>query len=320
MYRTRIISITNWQRQKSWISFPDCRVAQDKQLTQYLLVPRWNGRCSKITENPKIGMSRHLDSSTTTQMAQNMVQYGRPCRSSWAKSVWSSFGRTVVGKAIWENPIATRLGEGFQLGMLIRTPWKRVVLICVCGWHQIGWKETKHWSDVESTKQRSWFGRTNIFPWSCISGVHSKTMWNKQRYCGQLQSHVRITNFRRVNWKTYILREFSYFFVVLWYGRSCQEMCGKILWVSQQDDSTTLQSVYSMHRWQLLQRGRIEIRRRIVKSMLSNCSEMLVLGTYWKTWYFMVSEQARTIHNKMDQGLWQTPESLDILHSSHMWI
>ena len=29
-----------WQRQKSWIPFPDCRVAQDKQLMQYLLIPR----------------------------------------------------------------------------------------------------------------------------------------------------------------------------------------------------------------------------------------------------------------------------------------
>ena len=27
-------------------------------------------------------------------------------------------------------------------------------------------------------------------------GLHSKTMWNKQRYCGQLQSHVWIQNFR----------------------------------------------------------------------------------------------------------------------------
>ena len=36
----------------------------------------------KIIENSKIGMSRHLDSSTTTLMAQIMVQYGRPSRSS----------------------------------------------------------------------------------------------------------------------------------------------------------------------------------------------------------------------------------------------
>ena len=46
---------------------------------------RWtskNGRCSQIIKNSKIGMSRHLDSSTTTQMAKIMVQYGRPSCSS----------------------------------------------------------------------------------------------------------------------------------------------------------------------------------------------------------------------------------------------
>ena len=37
-----------------------------------------NGRCSQITEKSKIGVSRHLDSSTTTRMAKIMVQYGRP--------------------------------------------------------------------------------------------------------------------------------------------------------------------------------------------------------------------------------------------------
>ena len=39
-------------------------------------------RCSQIFENFKIGVSRHLDSSITTQMAKIMVEYGRPSRSS----------------------------------------------------------------------------------------------------------------------------------------------------------------------------------------------------------------------------------------------
>ena len=43
--------------------------------------------------------------------------------------------------------------------------------------------------------------------------------------------------------------------------------------------------------------------RRIVKCMLSNCSEMLILGTYWKTRYSMVSEQTCTVDHKMDQNL-----------------
>ena len=36
----------------------------------------------QFIEHSEIGMSRHLDSSTTTQMAKIMVQYGRPSCSS----------------------------------------------------------------------------------------------------------------------------------------------------------------------------------------------------------------------------------------------
>ena len=36
----------------------------------------------KLLKIPKSGMSRHLDSCTTTQVAQIMVQYGGPSRSS----------------------------------------------------------------------------------------------------------------------------------------------------------------------------------------------------------------------------------------------
>ena len=97
------------------------------------------------------------------------------------------------------------------------------------------------------------------------------------------------------------------------------KMCGAIWWGGKQDDTTTLQSIYSMHRRPPLRRI-IEICRRIVSSMLSNCSEMLVFGTYWKTWYSMVSKQTCTIDYEMDQSLWQTPESIDFIYSSHMWI
>ena len=55
---------------------------------------------------------------------------------------------------------------------------------------QIKWKNTKHSSDVKSTQRRRSFGRTNVFPRSCILGMYSKTLPNKQRYCGHLQNHV----------------------------------------------------------------------------------------------------------------------------------
>ena len=95
-----------------------------------------------------------------------------------------------------------------------------------------------------------------------------------------------------------MLGKFVYFFVVLWHGGSCKEMCGTTLWVDKQDDSKTLQSFNSMHWWPSFQRRRIEIRGRIVKSMLSDCVEMLILGTCWKTWYSMVSEQNCTTDHK----------------------
>ena len=121
-------------------------------------------------------------------------------------------------------------------------------------------------------------------------------MRNKQRYCGQLQNHVRISNFRCRNRKTAIPSKSSYFFMVLWHGWSCKEMCGTILWVGEQDDSAILQSIYSMYRWPPLHRRRNKICWRVVKYMLSNCSEMLILGKNWTTWYSMVSNKlARSI-------------------------
>ena len=87
----------------------------------FCFYPSRNGRCSKIIENSKVGMFKHLDSYTSKQMAYFMVQYGRPSHSSWAKSVRSFFSRTVMGKAIWENPVEVQLGESFQLGMFFRT-------------------------------------------------------------------------------------------------------------------------------------------------------------------------------------------------------
>ena len=150
-------------------------------------------------------------------------------------------------------------------------------------------------------------------------GCTQTRMSNKQRFCGQLQNHVRIANFSGGSREITIPSKSSYLFMVLRYGRSCKEMCGAILWVSQQDDATTLQSICSMHRWPPRQRRRNEICWRIVTCMLSNCSEMLIFGKNWQTWYSMVNEQTCTINHKMNQSLWQTMMSFDILHPLHMW-
>ena len=86
-------------------------------------------------------------------------------RHKWPKS-WSSmedpvvplernlYGHLLAG-LLWERQIEkTLLQHGWEkvskLGMSLCTSWKRIMLICVRGWHKIGWKEIKYCSDVES--------------------------------------------------------------------------------------------------------------------------------------------------------------------------
>ena len=146
-------------------------------------------------------------------------------------------------------------------------------------------------------------------------------MWSKPKYCGQSQNHVWIANFRGRSGEIIIPSKSSYFFMVLWHGWSCKEVCETTLWVAKTNKTTQLtpQSINSMHRWSPLQRRRNKICWRIVKYMFSNCSQMLMFGKNWTTWYIVVSKQACTFHNKMDQSMWQTSESTYFIHSSHKW-
>ena len=99
-----------------------------------------------------------------------MVQYGRSSRSSWAKYVRPSSGRTIMGKAIWENPIEAWLGKDSKLECLFVHRQKGVFLSVYVDDIKLAGKKQNIHPMWESSKQRSWFGRTNIFPWSCILG------------------------------------------------------------------------------------------------------------------------------------------------------
>ena len=212
-----------------------------------------------------------------------MVQYRRPSCSSWKESVRSSFGRTIVEKAIWENPIETWMGENSKLGMSLRSSWKGIILICVCGWHKIGWTEAQSWSDVESTQQRSRFGRTNIFPGTCILGMHSKKLWTITEPCSNRE-------FLRVDYRNYHtlknLRISSWSYDMAGHTKKCVERYCELANRTTQQLYTVSTPCIDDH----LQRRRNKICLRIVKYMLSNCFEMLILGKNWTTWYSMFSK------------------------------
>ena len=66
----------------------------------------------------------------------------------------------------------------------------------------------------------------------------------------------------------------------------------------------TVQSLKSLFGWSSIQAGGTGISGRIIISMLTDCFEMLVLGTNWTTWHVVVSQQACEISHKMDSGMW----------------
>ena len=82
IHRTRIFSISNDSSKSHGYHLQIAGLRRTSSRRSVCLYPGKNGRCFKITENSKIGMPGHLDSSTTTQMAKIMVQNGRPSRSS----------------------------------------------------------------------------------------------------------------------------------------------------------------------------------------------------------------------------------------------
>ena len=113
--------------------------------------------------------------------------------------LWQDYyGKGNLRKSYWDT-----VGRKFPIGNAYSYNREKGLFLSVFV-DDIKLAGKKQRSDVESTEQRSWFGTTNIFPWLRIPGVYSTTMWNKQRYCWQLQKHVWIQSFSRGNWKTAI--------------------------------------------------------------------------------------------------------------------
>ena len=116
-----------------------------------------NGRCTSSVQNSEVRMSRHLDTCTTTQVAKILVQYGRP------QSFFLSEMSTVIHlQDSYEKGNSRKLccntsGNSSKLGMPVCESTKKIVLVCVRGRYQIGWKEREHWSYVEAIDEARWY-------------------------------------------------------------------------------------------------------------------------------------------------------------------
>ena len=136
---------------------------------------------------------------------------------------------------------------------------------------------------METTQQRSRFGRTNIFLGSCILGLHSTTMRNKQRYCGHLQNHVRIANFRVGSREIAIPLKSSYFLhgLMTWVVMQRSVWSDIVSWRTRRLNNSTK---YLLHA--LMTTTSKKEKQNLLDNcqiLLSNCLEMLIPGKKWTT-------------------------------------
>ena len=125
-------------------------------------------------------------------------------RHKWPKS-WSSMEGPVVPleRNLYGHPLAGLLWEKQFEKILLKCGWEKV-----SNWECLyGHREKKrlflsvYVDDIKLARKKQnidqmWkvlnkevdFGRTNIFPGSCLFGLHSTRMRNEQRCCGQLQT------------------------------------------------------------------------------------------------------------------------------------
>ena len=154
---TRIFSITNDSSKSHGYHLQTARLRGTSSGRSICLYPVKMEDAPKLLKIPKsecpdiwIRLPRHKWPKSWSSMEDPVVPLERNLNGH-------PLTRLLWGKAIWENPSETRLGESFSLGMLIRTPWKGLFLsVYVYDIKLAGKKKTLIRFGNYSTKKSVW--------------------------------------------------------------------------------------------------------------------------------------------------------------------
>ena len=211
-------------------------------------------------------------------------------RHKWPKS-WSSMEDTVVPleRNLYGHPLAGLLWERQHEKIPLQHGWEVSNCECLFVHRQKGLFLCVYVDDMKLAGKKQ-----NIDPMCKVLNkevdLGEPTSFLDHFYLGCTQRQCEISkdivDYYRAMFESRIsaggtekntmLRKPVYFFMVLWYGRSCEEMCGAILWAIKQDDSTTLHSIYSLHRWPSLSRRRM----KSVGELSQVCSQIVLKCLY----------------------------------------
>ena len=268
---TGMIDVTNDGIKSNGYDIQTTRMRRKSSGRNISLHPGRNGRCTIIVENSEVRMSRCWDTSTKTQngpkswssMEDPVVPlkrnlYGHPS----AGLLWERQFDKVLSEHGWEK---FKIGNAYSLA-------KKKDYSCLCMRTIKNWLERKTpiqcgkylWKTlIWDNRHRS----LTMLIWVALNNKVKQIMilWTISK------KYVWIQN---LCWATEKLPYSEKLGANIRHGGSCQKMCGTILWVGKQDDSTTLQSINIMH-WRPPIQGRMNgIRWRIAKGLLTNCSKM----------------------------------------------
>ena len=174
--------------QKYWISYQDCQDAQDKQRTQYLLIPRskW-----KMLQNCCKFQSQNVQIFGFVYHDTNGQNHGPAWKT---QSFLLSEICTVI---LWQDYLWERQFEKVLLehGWEKAPDWECLFVhrekdcSCLCMWTISNSVErNRTFIGLGKSSWICWFGRTNIMTWPRLLGLHSKRMKNQQRYCWQFST------------------------------------------------------------------------------------------------------------------------------------
>ena len=195
-----------------------------------------------------------------------MVQYGRPSRSSW-----NLYGHPLTGllKGNLRKSWCNTVGRKFPIG----NAYQKKGCSCLC------------MDDIKLSGKKQ-----NINPmWKVFNKeVHlsltcmwdSMTKWNKAKILLTITEPCLNPEFLQQQLKNYHTRKIWVFLrgLLIWRVMPRNAWNEIVSWRIKR--IKTLQSINSLHWPPSFQRRRIEIRQRIAKSILSNCSEILIVDTF----------------------------------------
>ena len=222
-----------------------------------------------------------MDTSSTTQMATIMGKRWRFSGTSWTKLEWSPICWIIVVKTNRGSFTRTWTGKRTELGLHVRSS-KNNGYFCQCMWMTLKWLERsgiwlpcgRNWWKTLTLGNRHHF--LTMYTWDALNVNANQMKRLLTNILKMFESRVSAGATEKIpDWEKPTQENCS----VVWHGGTCSKMRRAILWTGKQERGVALQGFKSLLGWPLIQAGGTRISWRIVRSLLTNCLEMLVFVT-----------------------------------------